>query len=97
LSYVDAYVDATGRITGYAVVNLAEMMGRYDWRLAETNVWKVERMLLDYRHTAIRTPDARIKLLRAKYRAYRAEHGGRKPLYYRGRERWSELPPEFVG
>ena len=95
LSYVDPYVDATGRITGYAVVNLAETMGGYEWRLAQTNVWKVERMLLDYPHAAIRTSDARINMLRAKYRAYRASHGGRKPLYYEGRDRWSELPPEF--
>jgi hypothetical protein len=96
LSYVDPYVDDTGRVTGYAVVNVAEVMGRYDWRLAETNVWKVERVLLDYRHTAIRTSDDRIRLLRARYRAYRAAHGGRKPIDYRGRERWSELPPDFA-
>src|ERR1043166_1643504 len=42
-SYVDPYVDLTGGITGYAVVNL-RVLGAYDWRLAETNVWKVERM-----------------------------------------------------
>jgi hypothetical protein len=96
MSYVDPYVDFSGRVTGYAVVNPAETMGRYEWRLAETNVWKVERMLLDYPHTAIRTSDARFRMLRAKYRAYRAEHGGRKPIYYQGRDRWSELPPEFV-
>jgi hypothetical protein len=94
-SYVDPYVDDTGRVTGFAVVDLAEMMGGYDWRLAETNVWKVERMLLDYPHRPITSSDARFKLLRAKYRAYRAANGGRKPVYYRGRERWSDLPPEF--
>ena len=35
LSYVEPYVDYTGRVTGYAVVNVAEEMGDYDWRLAE--------------------------------------------------------------
>jgi hypothetical protein len=94
-SYVDPYVDDTGRVTGYAVVNVADEMGGYDWRLAETNVWKVERMLLDYPHQAIRTSDARYRRLRAKYRAYRAANGGRKPLYYPHRDRWTELPPEF--
>ena len=43
----DPYIDYTGRVTGYVVVNLAEEMGDYDWRLADTNIWKVERMLLD--------------------------------------------------
>src|SRR5262249_8320327 len=46
LSYFDPYVDFTGCITGYAVVDL-RVLGDYDWRLAATNVWKVERMLLD--------------------------------------------------
>ena len=32
LSYVDPYVDFTGRVTGYAVVDLPKMMGDYDWR-----------------------------------------------------------------
>ncbi len=32
LSYVDPYIDFTGRVTGYAVVNLADVMGGYDWR-----------------------------------------------------------------
>ena len=47
LSYCDAYVDFTGRVTGYAVVDLAAMMGNYDWRMSGSNVWKVERVLLD--------------------------------------------------
>ena len=91
-SYCDPYIDFTGRVTGYAVVNVGREMGVYDWRLAETNVWKVERMLLDYRHRTIVTSDARAKRLRERYRAFRATNPGRKPLYYRGRERWTELP-----
>ena len=67
-------------------------MGAYDWRLAETNVWKVERMLLDYPHRQIVTSDARANRLRARYRAFKKAHPGRKPLWYRGRDRWTELP-----
>ena len=71
-------------------------MGTYDWRLANTNVWKVERMLLDYRHRAIKTSNARVRRLRRWYRAFRASNNGRKPLSYHGRERWTELPREFL-
>jgi hypothetical protein len=95
LSYVDPYVDDTGRVKGYAVVDLAKEMGAYDWRFSERNVWAVERMLIDYPHRPIKTSDARYRRLRAWYKAYRDRHG-RKPVEYRGRERWSALPPEFV-
>jgi hypothetical protein len=95
MSYVDPYVDFTGRVTGYAVVDL-RVLGSYDWRLSNANVWKVERLLLDTPHHAISTSDARCRRLRARYRAYRAAHGGRKPLYYRGRERWTEIPRLFL-
>lgn len=94
MSYVDPYVDYTGRVTGFAVVDLAREMGAYDWRLSTGNVWAVERMLLDYPHRRIATSDARFTRVRAWYCAYRAAHG-RKPTEYRGRERWSALPPEF--
>ena len=95
LSYVDPYVDYTGRVTGYAIVNLGTVMGNYDWRTADTNVWKVERMLLDFPHRQIRTSDVRFRRLRARYKAYRASHGGRKPIYYTGRDRWTEIPAQF--
>jgi hypothetical protein len=95
LSYVDPYVDLTGRITGYAVVDL-RVLGNYDWRLSDTNVWKVERMLLDYPHRSIRSSDVRIDRLRANYRAFKKEFPDRKPLFYSGRQRWSELPAEFL-
>jgi hypothetical protein len=91
LSYFDPYIDFTGRLTGYAVVNLATLMGDYDWRLAETNIWKVERMLLNYPHQRIESSDRRVDALRAEYRAFRKQFG-RKPIDYRGRDRWTELP-----
>jgi hypothetical protein len=94
LSYVDPYVDYTGRVTGYAVVDL-RVLGDYDWRFSLTNVWKVERMLLDYPHRRIVTSDARYAQLLKRYREYRSLYG-KKPLYYRGRERWTDLPREFL-
>jgi hypothetical protein len=94
LSYVDPYVDFTGRVTGYAVVDL-RVLGNYDWRLAKGNVWKVERVLLDYPHRSIVSSDARVERLRARYRAFREAYPGCKPVQYRGRDRWSPLPAEF--
>lgn len=94
-SYMDAYIDFTGRVTGYVVVNIADLMGDYDWRLAGTNVWKVERVLLDHPHRPLGSSDGRVNRLRARYRAFRAAFPGRKPVFYRGRERWTPLPEEF--
>lgn len=95
LSYVDPYVDYSGRITGYAVVDL-RVLGDYDWRLSERNVWKVERVLLNTPHRRIRSSDRRIERLRERYRAYRKQFG-HKPLFYRDMHKWSELPREFRG
>jgi len=92
LSYVDPYVDYHGRITGYTVVDLRDLLGDYDWRLSEKNVWKAERVLLDAPHRPIRTSDARYHALRRRYVKYREEHDDRKPLYYRGRDRWTPIP-----
>jgi hypothetical protein len=96
LSYVDPYVDYSGRVIGYTVADLRGL-GDYDWRLSTKNVWKAERMLLDLAHRRIHTSDARIDRLRARYIAFCRQHPDRKPVYYQGRERWSELPAEFRG
>lgn len=95
LSYVDPYIDFTGRITGYAVVDL-RLMGDYDWRLSERNVWKVERMLLEYPHRAIHSSDVRIDRLRERYHTFKRLYPDKKPLYYTRMDRWSELPEEFL-
>jgi hypothetical protein len=92
-SYVDPYVDATGRVTGFAVVNL-NVLGGYDWRRSAGNVWKVERLLIAWPHHRLRMPEARYRALHARYAAYRARYG-RKPIYYQGRDRWTPIPREF--
>jgi hypothetical protein len=95
LSYVDPYVDFTGRVTGYAVIDL-RTMGDYDWRLSDRNVWKVERMLLAYPHRSIRSSDTRIDRLRARYVDHMRRTGNRKPVYYRDRARWTPIPADFT-
>jgi len=84
----------TGRLTGFAVVDLRRM-GGYDWRFASRNVWAVERMLLRLRHHRIERSGERVRRLRRRYRAYLASHGT-KPLYYRGRDKWTEIPKHFL-
>jgi hypothetical protein len=94
-SYLDPYIDYSGRLLGYGVADLSEAMGRYDWRWAEGNVWKVEQVLIDWPHVKLPSSVARYRQLKRWYRAFREANGGRKPIDYRGREKWSPLPAEF--
>ena len=96
MSYYDAYVDYTGRLRGFGVVNLQEAMGNYDWRLTEKNVWAVEQMLIDLPHKKIKSSDRRYRQLLKRYKEYRRTHDDRKPIYYRGRDKWEPLPEEFL-
>lgn len=94
LSYVDEYVDFTGGVKAYAVVDL-RVLGAYDWRLNTKNVWKVEQLLLDWPHRPIRISPRRTDWWRARYRAFRESHDYKPWKFYRRRDRWTELPPEF--
>lgn len=86
-SYFEPYVDLTGRITAYALVDLREL-GSYDWRLGEGNLWKVERFLLDYPHRKLRSSNARYRSLFRRYKAWKLAHPDRAPDYYKGTEPW---------
>jgi hypothetical protein len=88
-SYMDAYVDLSGRVTGFAVADLREL-GGYDWRLGERNVRKVERWLIDYRHSPLPMSEARYARARARYERFRARfpHPSVRPAYFAGRENW---------
>ena len=94
-SYIDPYVDYTGRVKGFGVANLAEALPNYDWRFSERNVWKVEQMLIDLPHQKLNSSTPRYRQLLRKYRAYRKANNDRKPNDYRGRDKWKPLPAEF--
>lgn len=91
-SYIDPYVDYTGRVRAFGVANLIAALPGYDWRYSEKHLWKVEQMLIDWPHKKIKSSTARYHRLRRWYRAYRKAHGDRKPIDYRGREKWEPLP-----
>lgn len=95
LSYVEAYVDYTGRVRGYGVANLAEALPDYDWRFSLRNVWRVERLLIEWPHRRIRTSTPRYRALKAYYIQYRQEHGAKPWRHLAGRDRWLPLPDEF--
>ena len=87
-SYFDPYVDFTGRVTGYQLVDL-RALGKYDWRLSLTNIWKVENYLLEIPHRTLRSSDRRYLWLLKRFRAYRERHP-HDPVVeiYRNRQRW---------
>ena len=89
-SYVEPYIDTTGGVRAYGAVDL-QVLGRYDWRLARGNVWRVSQLLYDIPHRPIRCSAARMDRLRARYFTFRREHPGRKPVFY-DRSTWSVWP-----
>jgi hypothetical protein len=86
-SYLDPYVDLTGRVVGFAVADLREL-GAYDWRLSERNVWKVERWLIDYPHRRLGMSDARHRRLVERFKAFKARHPDGEPTYFAGKQAW---------
>jgi hypothetical protein len=93
-SYFDPYIDYTGCVTGYSVTHL-RVMGNYDWRFSRRNVWAVENMLLRIPSRKIKRSRKRVRRERKKYGVYLEKHK-KKPLYYRGREKWTEIPKHFL-
>jgi hypothetical protein len=94
MSYFDPYIDPTGCVEGYGVVDLRGL-GNYDWRLSRKDMWAVERFLIASSHRPIKFSRRRVRQLRKRYLEYRAKHG-KKPLFYRGRGKWTEIPREFL-
>jgi len=87
MSYFDAYIDTTARITGYGVTSLYEL-GNYDWRFSMRNVFKVERHLQDIPHRVIHSSDARYKNVRLRYLEFHERHPDRSPDYFANKASW---------
>ena len=89
MSYVDPYVDLTGRLKGYGVGNLYDL-GNYDWRFSRRNVWKVERYLLGMSHNKYRMSEQRYLHALRRYKDYRAEDPHGPVRYYDSTPLWLE-------
>ena len=86
-SFFDPYIDLTGRINGYGVLDLRTLRN-VDWRRNERNVWALQRALIEMPHKSLRSSDARYKWWHRRYREFRRRHPDRKPVYYLDRSRW---------
>jgi hypothetical protein len=86
-SYYDPYVDWTGRLIGYALVDLGKI-GNYDWRFSPRNLWWLENYLIKAPHTPLRSSDARYRRLLERYKTFRQRYPDAPVDYYRGREHW---------
>ena len=89
MSYVEPYVDFTGRLKGYGVGNLYDL-GDYDWRFSRRNVWKVERYLLAMSHDPYRMSEQRYQHALRRYKDYRANDPDGPVRYYDSTALWLE-------
>lgn len=87
MSYVDPYVDGSGRILGYGVLDLRTLR-HTDWRLSARNVWAVERALIEMPHTKLATSDRRYEATLRQYLAFRKKHPDRPATFYANRHEW---------
>lgn len=94
-SYQAPFIDTTGRVKGYGLLDLRDLpTGR--WRLAAGNVWHVEDALNANRHTRLPTPEAEFRKWKARYDAW-WEANGRPahewPLHYPAKDKSAWLWP----
>ncbi len=87
MSYVDPYVDGSGRITGYGVLDLRTLR-HSNWRLSPRNVWAVERALIRMPHKKLKTSDRRYQSMLRQYLAFRKKHPDRAVTFYANRHEW---------
>ena len=89
MSYVDPYVDLTGRIVRYGIADLRTLAPGVDWRTSTKNLWALERALIAMPHRPFPTSDRAYSKALAIYKAWREENP--KPAqaeYYSNRHQW---------
>ncbi|MGH9455839.1 MAG: hypothetical protein ACRD2O_17920 [Terriglobia bacterium] len=87
MSYVDPFVDGSGRILAYAVFNLRSLR-RCDWRLSTKNVFAVEKTLIHLSHTTLKTSERKYQSALKQYLAFRRKFPDRPATYYQDRHLW---------
>lgn len=73
-SYVAPYIDRTGRVEGYGVLDLRDLPTQR-WRFAEGNVWHVEQALIDNDHTPFATSERTYRYWRWRFDEWWTAHG----------------------
>jgi len=86
-SYVDPYVDGSGRIVGYGVADLRELTS-VDWRLSDRNVPAVERHLIDMPHTQLSVSDRRHQRMLGRFKSFKERWPSRPFTSYRDKHKW---------
>lgn len=87
MSYIDTYVDYSGRVVGYGVLDL-RTLERCDWRLSSRNVWAVERALIHMPHLKVHTSDRRYRSMLRRFRAFKKKYPDRPVDFYPNQEKW---------
>ncbi len=87
LSYFDPYVDYTGRITAYGIVNLNDL-SRCNWRFSDSKLSRVENYLIECEHTDIVSSERRYQKLLKKFTEFKAKYPNRQVTYFDNRDTW---------
>ncbi|MBZ5514939.1 MAG: hypothetical protein LAN62_08870 [Acidobacteriia bacterium] len=87
MSYVDPYVDGSGRIKGYGVFDLRSLR-RCDWRLSRRSVRAVERALIKMPHQKLTTSDQRYQAILRQFKAFKKKYPDRPVTFYSSRHQW---------
>jgi hypothetical protein len=87
MSYVDPYVDGSGRVMAYGVFDL-RTLARCDWRLSPGNVRAVERALIKLPHKKLKTSDRRYRAVLQQFRAFKKKYPGRPVTFYSNKHQW---------
>ncbi len=82
-----AYVDHTGRIDGYGILDL-RTLDRVDWRRSPRNAWAVQDALYRVPHRQLHMPDAEYVAWHERYERYKWRYPDRRPAFYPGKRRW---------
>lgn len=87
MSYIDTYVDYTGRVVGYGVLDLRTLK-RCDWRLSAGNVWAVEQVLIHMPHKKVKTSHRRYRSMLRRFRAFKKRYPDRTVDFYANQDKW---------
>lgn len=89
-SYMAPFIDTTGRVTGYGVLDLRRLRGSA-WRTSTHNVWHIEEALNAHRHRRLPTPPDFYATWKRRFDRWHDAHGRPEhawPDHYPGKRHW---------